>query len=281
MTNENPQTSSSSPTAVPTEIQGKTLQGGALVEDLAAAAPARNSSTAKYSPEHRGFATSTHDYLRQFIILADQKAAFFFAAGTAMLGFLETRPKSHGWLSNPTSWSGWDAVTCISFLGLVLGSASCILVVLPRLGGDATGLIYWRAIAQIPQSTDYARRVLGASENDLLEETLHHSHELAKICTRSTEGSLLPSGSLAPGCCRPSSWWLSDEDGRGLLLPRHSSCRTSRPLYSLDCSQLNASIVIALEDTLNDGRIIAIPIVGGLESRLSNGCVSPASTADG
>jgi hypothetical protein len=184
MSNENPQSLSSSPTAVPAELQGKTLQGGALVEDLSAATPARDSSIAKYSPEHRGFATSTHDYLRQFIILADQKAAFFFAAAAAMLGFLETRPKSHAWLSNPASWSAWDAVTCISFLALVLGAAFSILVVLPRLGGDATGLIYWRAIAQIPQSTDYARRVLGASENDLVEETLHHSHELAKVCAK-------------------------------------------------------------------------------------------------
>jgi hypothetical protein len=46
--------------------------------------------TQTISERHAKFSQDTHDYLREYIRNADQKATFFFAALTALLAFLNT-----------------------------------------------------------------------------------------------------------------------------------------------------------------------------------------------
>ena len=67
----------------------------------------------------RKFSDETHNYVREYIRNADQKAAFFFAALTAILAFLNSQNVPSRWLKNVTQWSFVDGLGFVSMFGNV------------------------------------------------------------------------------------------------------------------------------------------------------------------
>jgi hypothetical protein len=119
---------------------------------------------------HARFSDEVHDYVREHIRNADQKATFFFAALTAILAFLNTQNVPTRWLRDPRLWSVVDMLGFISMLGL------------PRLKGSRRGLLYFNAISEYDSSAEYANDVLTRSHDDLVRAKLQHCYELAKVC---------------------------------------------------------------------------------------------------
>jgi hypothetical protein len=79
------------------------------------------------------FAEETHQYVREYIRIADQKAIFFFAGSTALLAYLHNRGLTYRWVTQPTTWGFVDILSFLTTVCLVLSVLSCIATVIPRL----------------------------------------------------------------------------------------------------------------------------------------------------
>ena len=130
------------------------------------------------------FMSLVHSYLLSGITLADQKAAFLFAADSAFLGYLLSRGLLRQLTPGNASWllPEWLAFGCLVALGISIGTA--IYVVMPRLGGNSKGLIYFGAIAARKDSEQYVADVLSSTEASLDVALAEHSYEVARISNR-------------------------------------------------------------------------------------------------
>lgn len=131
---------------------------------------------------HAKFAEEVHQYVREYIRNADQKAAFFFAASTAVLAFLHSRGTAARWLKSPTGWSFVDTLAFIAMGGLAVAAGVMLSVVMPRLKGSKRGLIYFNAVAEHESSMEYADEVTRRSAAEISRIKLQHTYDLAKIC---------------------------------------------------------------------------------------------------
>ena len=136
------------------------------------------------SPEYAWFARGIHEYIRSYITLADQKAAFFFASAAALLVFLYKDHAIERWLKDPRTWAVGDLFSFLGVVGLAVTALLTISVVAPRLKGSKRGRVFWEAIAEFPDAASYARDVSGATGGDLVADTLQHSFDLALVCRR-------------------------------------------------------------------------------------------------
>ncbi len=148
-------------------------------EKLGTAAP----QAAAVTDYHAKFSEEAHNYVREYIRNADQKAAFFFAALTAILAFLNSQNVPSRWLKNVQQWSFVDALGFVSMLGLAVGAAILLAVVFPRLKGSRRGLLFFNAIAEYHNSAEYADDVLAHAGADLIRTKLQHCYDLSKICS--------------------------------------------------------------------------------------------------
>lgn len=130
------------------------------------------------------FAEETHQYVREYIRQADQKAAFFFAGATALIAFLYKANLVQIWVRLPTLWVFVDMLSFISTIGLSASAFFCIFTIIPRLNGSKRGHIFFYAIKEFESKKDYKTDVLQSSINELLDEKLFHIHDLAKVCSR-------------------------------------------------------------------------------------------------
>jgi hypothetical protein len=128
------------------------------------------------------FAEETHKYVREYIRLADQKAAFFFAGGTALLTFLYKAKLMSLWLKLPTAWTLVDILSLLATVGLSVSALSAVWTVVPRLRGSRRGLIFFSAICEFTGAKDYCSEVLRKTARDLVEQKVAHIYELARIC---------------------------------------------------------------------------------------------------
>jgi hypothetical protein len=128
------------------------------------------------------FANQTHDYLRDQIKFADQKAAFLFTASSAMLAVLYGKAFHEHWLAEPSDPSSISSF--VAMISLLAASGFAASVVVPRRKGSPRGFIFWGAVASYKSSAEYVAAVSSLTEVDLVTEKLHHCHELARIAQR-------------------------------------------------------------------------------------------------
>ena len=131
---------------------------------------------------HARFSEDVHSYIREYIRNADQKAAFFFAAGTALLAFLHSRNTTSRWLKDIRTWSFTDTLAFLAMAGLASSAVVLIAVVFPRLKGPRRGILFFRTIAEHSSSAEYADEILRRSAHDIVRAKLEHSFDLSKVC---------------------------------------------------------------------------------------------------
>lgn len=135
----------------------------------------------------RGFCEFTHEYLRQYIELADQKAAFLFAIVSAISAYVLTSKfspfvKPFQW-STPVEWLQLSGKT--SVILFVISAVSCILVVLPRLWRNPKpGLIFWEEIVAVESVEKYAEMACNQTDQSASCEIVNHAYALAGVCKR-------------------------------------------------------------------------------------------------
>jgi hypothetical protein len=133
------------------------------------------------------YADTLHHYLRELPHALDTKIEIFFAIVLGVLLFHVKgisgipgigEPAAHGLQLN-ASLLDFAAVT------LLLASMICaLLVVWPRLAGNAKGLTSFIAIASRPSGAVYAEEVLTQDGHTLATALIIHCYELAGITRR-------------------------------------------------------------------------------------------------
>lgn len=180
----NPISTKSEALPAPTELSGASLNSS-----LPAAQP---TTSEKESPRttslpsirdqgHRfEFLSFVHDYVWANLQFAEQKAGLVFAADTAFLGYVvSTIPSNFAKLILAEQCLFLATiVVLITSIGLIVS------VVIPRLGGDRKGLIYFGAISHRVEGADYTEEVLRATQPEVDSAVATHIYEIARITTR-------------------------------------------------------------------------------------------------
>lgn len=130
------------------------------------------------------FAAHVHGYVNNYITFADQKAAFVFAAATALLSYLNSQGGTVAWLKPPIAWSLLDTLACISSMGLLTAVICSLATILPRFHATRTGIVYWKSIAALSGPEEYLQRVPRQDRRALDDALLEHIFDLSRICCR-------------------------------------------------------------------------------------------------
>ncbi|MEP6653196.1 MAG: Pycsar system effector family protein [Myxococcales bacterium] len=131
---------------------------------------------------HLKLAEEIHQYVREYIRNADQKATFAFAAATAGLAFLNGRGGVSRWFKAPDTWTLIDGLAFAAMAGLAVAAAVLLAVVLPRLKRSGPGIVFFNSIAEHKSASEYAAEVVRHTPGDVVDIKLHHAYDLAKVC---------------------------------------------------------------------------------------------------
>jgi hypothetical protein len=151
--------------------------------------PAARTAAPAAEVETNIFPEFIHQYLREYIALADQKAAFAFAAVTATLAYLASQNAFQLIGLGPSApvWS-WRAFTGLpAAAALVASACSAIAVVAPRLKRNdrvSPGTIFWEDIVSYANSREYSSAVESLTKLQAAEQVRLHCFTLAQICSR-------------------------------------------------------------------------------------------------
>lgn len=167
------------PSAVGTPLTSLGAQAVAETDHGIASLPAASSSAAAVE-----FASFAHEQVREYIQLADQKAAFLFGAGSALLAFLHSQKASTAWIVAPREWGLRELLSFLSAVGLVTALAIAASVVFPRTHGATSNLLSWVAISKRRSAGEFSREVREAKPEMLAASVLSHTYELATVCAR-------------------------------------------------------------------------------------------------
>lgn len=128
------------------------------------------------------FGMHVHKYIAEFIRLADQKAAFAFAACAGLLcyGFKSDLHKM--WLKPLASANALDLLCLIAMLFLAIGLILSSWVIVPNLRKSHRGFVFFGSIAEYESSTSYASDILTSSSTQLRRAILQHTFDIAKVC---------------------------------------------------------------------------------------------------
>lgn len=130
------------------------------------------------------FASFAHQYIREYISLADQKATFFFTGATALLAFLYNKDVSARWLKPLMQWNILDTIAFVAMSALSFGAFLALLVVIPRTPGSRRGFLFWEAVAEYESGRHYFDDLWRLSNPSLVQVKVEHCHELARVCSR-------------------------------------------------------------------------------------------------
>jgi hypothetical protein len=128
------------------------------------------------------FAGMVHEYVREYIKFADQKATFVFTGATALLAFLYKNDVSARWLKPVMQWNILDTLAFIAMIALAIGVFLALLVVVPRTSGSRRGFLFWEAIAEYDTGRQYSDDVRSLSSGTLFQVTAEHCFDLARVC---------------------------------------------------------------------------------------------------
>lgn len=130
------------------------------------------------------FAHHVHVYLQDLIRLADQKATFFFAGGTALLAFLYNSGVLMYLNGSPLEWNLVDIIRFVATVSMIVSVFAAMVVVVPRTHGSRRGFIFWGAISEFLSAEKYANELSSLDEKQVAQEFATHSFELANICVQ-------------------------------------------------------------------------------------------------
>jgi hypothetical protein len=128
------------------------------------------------------FTESVHQYVREYIRLADQKSTFLFTGATALLVFLYKNGVSARWLKPVMQRNILDTATFVAMIALALGALLALLVVIPRTSGSRRGYLFWEAIAEYDTGRQYSDDVRLLSSATLVQVKAEHCFDLARVC---------------------------------------------------------------------------------------------------
>ena len=131
---------------------------------------------------HWDFAEFQEAYVRSYISLADTKAAWTFTITSGMLAYLFSRDAIQVALLEP-QWSLRFGTLFLSVVFLVLSAFHSFRVVAPRLKSpSAEGIVFFSAVAALPNATSYVSAVASKDKETLAEARLKHCYDVSRVC---------------------------------------------------------------------------------------------------
>ena len=128
------------------------------------------------------FSAFAHQYIRDYIKLADQKATLFFTGATALLAFMYNENVSARWLKPPMQWNIPDAIAFVAMVALAAGALLALIVIIPRTLGSRRGFLFWEAIAEYETGRQYSDELSLLSGPSLVQVKAEHCYDLAVVC---------------------------------------------------------------------------------------------------
>jgi pycsar effector protein len=131
---------------------------------------------------HGEFASFEEQYIRNYIALADTKAAWTFTIASGVLAFLFSKDQVPRTLLD-AQWSP----SYLSLFGaavlLILSTFYSSRVVAPRLKSPSgEGIVFFGAVARQPSADAYVSAVAAHDMRALTEARLRHCHDISRIC---------------------------------------------------------------------------------------------------
>ena len=136
------------------------------------------------APETLGFASHVHQYHREYISTADQKAALVFVLSSTLLVYLYQQSLHLRWLKAFAQWSPGDLFTFVAMAALFVSLAAAASVVVPRLATSHRGFIFFLSVSEYENASEYAASLARESGDSLTLALLRHIYDLAKVARR-------------------------------------------------------------------------------------------------
>ena len=128
------------------------------------------------------FSAFAHQYIRDSINLADQKATLFFTGATALLAFMYNENVSARWLKPLMQWNILDTIAFVAMAALAAGALLALLVIIPRTLGSRRGFLFWEAITKYDTGRRYSDELSLLSGPSLVQVKAEHCYDLAVVC---------------------------------------------------------------------------------------------------
>lgn len=136
------------------------------------------------APETLAFASHVHEYHREYIAAADQKAGFVFAVSSALMVYLYQQSLHLRWMKSLGEWSAGDLFSFVAMAALLVSLAAAAAVVLPQLATSHRGFIFFLSVAEYESASEYAASIARESGESLTSAMLRHTYDLARIARR-------------------------------------------------------------------------------------------------
>jgi hypothetical protein len=127
------------------------------------------------------FAEEAHHYISECIRVADQKAAFLFAAGTTFLTFLY-HEEAQPWLRSLSGWNRGDYLLASAIVLLTLSALTAAFVVAPRFSKSRRCYIFWESITAFKSAKEYSTSVMNISPSAFIQGKFENCHQLSRLC---------------------------------------------------------------------------------------------------
>jgi hypothetical protein len=171
---------------VPNELKGKDFGSTrpSASRDYGDIVPSNGTDVDHVANTQHSYIQHIHTYVREYISLADKKASFIFAVGSAILVYLYEKGAMGLWSIDFKNWGVSELVSISAILLLSVSVSLSISVVFPRLGGSKKGFVFWGSIAEYESARDFSDAAQRLADNDYYREMLRHTYEISGICNR-------------------------------------------------------------------------------------------------
>lgn len=132
---------------------------------------------------HLAFAEFQEDYVRNYIALADTKAAWAFTISSGVLAYLLSEDDIRSVLLTP-AWEAHFVLAISTSVLLALSAIFAFRVIAPRLSSPSReGIVFFGAVAAYPTATAYLSAVGSKSASEITEIRLKHCYDVSKVCS--------------------------------------------------------------------------------------------------
>ena len=142
------------------------------------------SSVYPMEEHHADFAGFQEEYVRNYILLADTKAAWAFTIASGVLVYLIGTDKTKDALLAPVlSWPYASLIASVLLLGV--SAFFSFRVVAPRLNSKSgEGIVFFGSVAAKDDAATYISEVAAHDSAEITEARLKHCFDVSKVCDR-------------------------------------------------------------------------------------------------
>ncbi len=171
------------PIQIETALAGLGEASQSVAQESNTVSPSSPRTETNIAERLTSFADFHHQYVGQYIQLADTKAGASFAITSgATVYLLNSERFADAFMLNASL--GASLLAALAFILLNLSSVMSFLVVVPRLPKGGDSLVFWKSVAELSNGAEYTNRISSLSDSSLAAERVSHCYNLSVVCAR-------------------------------------------------------------------------------------------------